>query len=105
MVSIEGLPQAAAAVASPDVASFGADSVAPKMLPVTPIVSTESSEHGAAAPKMLPVASVLSTESSDGNGSLDDVTSSDLPFTHAAPTDTPNRRRFGRCDRGGFWLV
>jgi hypothetical protein len=57
------------------------------MLPVSPTVSTDSGDAGVAAPKMLAVTSVF-TGSDDGSATLDHASSTDLPFTHVAASDS-----------------
>jgi hypothetical protein len=69
------------------VASVDVHMTVPTMLPVTPTVSTDSGDAGPAAPKMMAVTSVF-TGSDDGSATLDHASSTDLPFTHVAASDS-----------------
>jgi len=69
-------------------ASLGASITGPTMLPVSPTVSTDSGDAGTAAPKMLAVTSVFTGSDDDSSALLDHASSTDLPFTHVAATDS-----------------
>ena len=56
-------------------------------MPVDSVVSTDAGDSSLPAAKMLPVTSVFSSESSDGSAPSDHAATSDLPFTHAAAGD------------------